>query len=331
MLGSSCREVDRQGDENRSKAAHSGRSLDKLGGGASEWLPSDAQLRDRPRRPFLTRMMPTFSLSSNHAPVSVQRNRSGPDGRIEIRVSQGSLTPSRFQLRSAAFSVLLLSLILVFDAAPVQAANDPCNETLRNVSARRYRSTYDVYHNTASFPSIANLSAAMNAGAGGWNEVRRGGCALVEPNWRTSFRHVGNNTRTPDVADGFNTLGWVNFSNPPANEDVDCRNFKLANPTALALTCSFSNSRGTFEFGMSFNTARGFTTDLNSTTRFIVQAVSTHEFGHAIGLDHVPSSGTFADGGALLTMYPEYFLGETNNGWYTLGQGDMIGYREVRP
>lgn len=231
-----------------------------------------------------------------------------------------------------AVAFLLVSVMALGFATSAEAANNPCTETLRNPGAKHYKSTWSFYHNTLSYiGGVANLGAAMDAGAGGWNSLRTD-CASVDPGWRTAFAHIGNNTLTPDKADGYNTVGWVNFTNPPADEDTTCRNIKLSYPNLLALTCTFTNAVGIYEFGMSFNAAQSaWTSDLASTTQYIVQAVSTHEFGHAIGLGHVPSSGQFADGGALLTMYPSYFLGQTNNGWYTLGRGDMLGYAEVKP
>lgn len=223
----------------------------------------------------------------------------------------------------------------LFPMHQASAANNPCTETLRNPESR-YRSTWDYYHNTGSFiTNVPGVGSAMNDGGISWNIVRRGNCTLVEPNWRTAFVNRGASTRTPDVADGSNVHGWVNFSSPPSNEDTTCRNLKLTNQSWAAMVCAFKNTSGIYEYGMSFNsrTPSQWTSDLNSTTHFIIQAVATHEFGHAIGLGHVPASNppTFADGGALLTMYTTYFLGQTHNGWYTLGRGDMFGYREVQP
>lgn len=100
---------------------------------------------------------------------------------------------------------------------------------------------------------------------------------------------------------------------------------------------AWNSSGGIYEIGLSYNvnTWRTWTTNLTDSdpNRIIAQSVSTHEFGHGIGLAHPPASNGFTktDAHAALTMYP--WMGHSGREpywWYTLARGDMLGAEAAR-
>jgi hypothetical protein len=87
------------------------------------------------------------------------------------------------------------------------------------------------------------------------------------------FTDAGTTTATPDacqgVTDGRNTVGWHSL---PGN--------------VLAMTCTnWSPSTGATEFDIQVDPNWAWTTEA-SFIRMDLQSVFTHEFGHALGIDH---------------------------------------------
>ena len=106
--------------------------------------------------------------------------------------------------------------------------------------------------------------------------------------------------------DGVTTAGTGACASPPRPSNLDGQNTAGWNPLgggALAVTCSWFDGADAIEFDMEFDPDWNWTTT-DSNVLMDVQSVSTHEFGHALGLGHS------ADGGAV--MYPSYLQGTLN-------------------
>lgn len=244
-------------------------------------------------------------------------------------------------------SLLVVALVSFFGAAfvtfapPALAYIHPCSDNHYNLHSWRFHSTFDFYQNTASFPSgLPNLSSAMSAGPGGWNEFRTSCDSTPGTSW-TGYRFAGTNTLTPSKADGYNTMGWENFSSPPGDADARCaQEMRNVGSNGYGYACIFVDSLNRlYEYGVSLNPGATppWSTDLNATEEYlIVQAVMTHEYGHVSGVAHTNAeSSTFNrnDDHAALTMYPWLATndGRANYWPYTLGLGDMDGALAARP
>ncbi len=227
---------------------------------------------------------------------------------------------------------------------------DPCDDTAfyraRDFAwAQNYRlpaATFNWnfhYNPFTTPPGLTNPIAgqAIMAGAGGWNEKRTHSplCSVGGASW-TRFTQGANVSATPGVVDSWNTIGFQNFAFPVSNTNVDCAASMAASPNLLAVTCAWGSQgylKGDiFQADVVLNSnGVAWTTDLSSFER-IVQSVSTHEFGHVVGLAHVGanlSNSCSQDNDHFsLTMYPAYCASpNTGNSyrWVTLAKGDITG------
>ena len=122
----------------------------------------------------------------------------------------------------------------------------------------------------------------------------------------------GGTTTTTDVgADGTNL---ITFANTPANVS--------AVGGAIAVTVlSYSTSTFTIvEADMVFNPAFNFST-LGSASMYDVEAITTHEGGHLLGLDHSPICSA--------TMFP--YANTADSGPASLSSDDIAGLRSLYP
>lgn len=177
--------------------------------------------------------------------------------------------------------------------------------------------------------SSASLRNVTDPPRGSTHELRTE-CSRPGTSW-SSYAYVGNNTFTPIKADGYNTIGWQDFGNPPPDGDSTCQGDMFANRFFyIGYACPFVDGSGReYEYGVALDAGDGWTTDLNNTSTNNVQVVSTHEYGHVSGLAH-PDDGDCSSTAhnARLTMYRCLFPGSDQ---YTLGAGDMNGFLVKRP
>jgi hypothetical protein len=116
-----------------------------------------------------------------------------------------------------------------------------------------------------------------------------------------SFANDGLTTAAPNgcqnVPDGRNTVGWAPIGH------------------VLAMTCTYWNTReGATEFDMQIDPTWAWTTE-TSVIRVDLQSVTTHEFGHALGIDHpcdFTHPATCTDSNRAAVMYGSYTMGRTN-------------------
>lgn len=235
------------------------------------------------------------------------------------------------RLLVASLLVALSVSASVSSPKPAFAQVAPCSNGNYRTHGFYFGSTYTFWWNALTFPGYlgGNAGPALNAGPGGWNELRTE-CGRPGTSW-SSYTYVGNNTFTPIKADGYNTIGWQDFGNPPPDGDSTCQGDMFANRFFyIGYACPFVDGSGReYEYGVALDAGDGWTTDLNNTSTNNVQVVSTHEYGHVSGLAH-PDDGDCSSTAhnARLTMYRCLFPGSDQ---YTLGAGDMNGFLVKRP
>ncbi len=165
------------------------------------------------------------------------------------------------------------------------------------VSAQYVLARYSWHNNRANWAyNPAGKPAGLNADAAAISDAAA--------SWGTlganfAFADDGLTPATPDgcqnVPDRRNTVGWA-----PLGHGV------------LAMTCTYWNTRdGAVEFDMQIDPAWAWTTEA-SVVRVDLQSVITHEFGHALGIDHPcdftrPAACT--DSNRAAVMYGSYAAG----------------------
>ncbi len=165
------------------------------------------------------------------------------------------------------------------------------------VSAQYVLARYSWHNNRANWAynpagKPAGLSvdaAAISAAAASWGTLGA----------NFAFADDGLTTATPDgcqnVPDGRNTVGWA-----PLGHGV------------LAMTCTYwSTSEGAVEFDMQIDPTWAWTTEA-SVIKVDLQSVTTHEFGHALGVDHpcdFTRPTTCTDSNRAAVMYGSYAAG----------------------
>jgi outer membrane protein assembly factor BamB len=129
---------------------------------------------------------------------------------------------------------------------------------------------------------------AVQAAVNTWNNV---GC-----NW-ADFSYQGTTSATPGARDGLNIIGWLPDDQSPCPGVVACAPFWSSNGRMLEADIVFDENK-TYSIGGVYD----------------IQAITTHEFGHNLGLNHSENSGA--------VMFPTYPGGTR---WRTLTQDDIDG------
>lgn len=114
--------------------------------------------------------------------------------------------------------------------------------------------------------------------------------------WR-ALRYAGTTTRSGNVRDGFNVIGWRNLG---ATGTLGVT-YRLNNSSSRTQSCGANSFFEFFETDVLFNTvyrwtSRAGTCPCTAGSGYYLDTVADHEFGHVIGLCH--SSVTSA------LMYP---------------------------
>ena len=160
----------------------------------------------------------------------------------------------------------------------------------------------EMHLNAATIPAGLNADAALQAAVNTWNEA---GATMGQGSLLSLT--TGGTSDTAFVQNGTSTIGfaklapknvlaatstWVDGSNHVVEADLF---FNTMNPWAVLGTC-----------------VQGTTT---ATGKFDVGDIATHEFGHALGLNHI------SDPNAQATMYPSAPSDEVRK--TTLTAGDI--------
>lgn len=173
-------------------------------------------------------------------------------------------------------------------AVAVEAGEVSAQYVLAHYSWHNNRADW-AYNPTGKPAGLIVDAAAISAAAASWGTLGA----------NFSFANDGSTTAAPNgcqnVPDGRNTVGWA-----PIGHGV------------LAMTCTYWNTRdGAVEFDMQIDPTWAWTTE-TSVIRVDLQSVITHEFGHALGIDHpcdFTQSATCTDANRAAVMYGSYMVG----------------------
>jgi hypothetical protein len=215
--------------------------------------------------------------------------------------------------RAAALVVVLASGVVA--AVPAQASGPlgPCKDGAYKLSSSRWTTPMRWWFRASSTPKGVSRGDAEAA-------VRRAALNIVTghnscglPDRISATEHYLGRTRTPTDVNGDSTCG------KPDGKSVI--GFGALNPLDMAITCWWTSGGRTVEADIKLNKANyAWVTRIRPgcALAWSVEAVATHEFGHAFGLAHV-TEGLHGH----LTMSP--LIAPCQSSESTLGLGDVRG------
>lgn len=153
----------------------------------------------------------------------------------------------------------------------------------------------DVYYNSKNKTtsgqciSSSQLDSAAISGINAWGELR----------------YAGSTTKTANKKDGQNTLGWANLG----GQTLGITNF-LSYDKWKTVPCNGNYFANLYESDVRISnvfrmTSSGGQCPCSYGSAFYVNSISTHEFGHVIGLCHVSQRASL--------MYPSFDVCESKN------------------
>ena len=169
-----------------------------------------------------------------------------------------------------------------------------------------YPLEYTVYTSSAVAAGLTADATVTSLSEGfiAWSEVNPKAPSTV------SYTNASSTLPNTDKMDNENSIFWA----------------PLTEANTIAVTTTWYYTRGinkgkAAEFDMVFNTNFDWSTS-GAVDKMDVQNITTHEAGHALGLDHSSAS-------AELTMYPYATEGETKK--QSLEPGDIAGIKARYP
>lgn len=219
---------------------------------------------------------------------------------------------------SALPSVLRAAKNLVGASAPVTATTTRCSSAAASAFATeggRWLGTFDWWYNNTNSEgsSIARIQAAMSTWQSGTNSCGLAtgtGVSAAYKGTNNSYAPAVNpNDTCPSSGQGHSVVGWG----------------LILSSSVVALSCIHMNALGFFtESDTKLNTNITFYLGSSTTgcsgVKYDLQYTMTHEFGHALGLDHSPQSYE-------QTMMPAQ--GRCYTTGRALGRGDLAGIRSI--
>jgi hypothetical protein len=215
---------------------------------------------------------------------------------------------------SAASRAALDGAVSVAALSPtaISSSPPPCQDSKYKLQGAKWKSTLRWSYKSSTTPSylttsgvVATLKAAFANMKNEHNDCGRADTVSATSSYLGTTSHAIGVTKAGACgsSDGANTIG---FGALPSGY--------------LALTCVRSIGTSIVETDIRFSTSLHWSLSLASCVNsFMLEAVATHEVGHAYGLDHV--SETYH---GRLTM-STYIDGQCENQESTLGLGDMKG------
>lgn len=211
---------------------------------------------------------------------------------------------------------------LVAPTPTSEACPSKCSDDRSKLSGHHWAGTLSWSYRDANRPAAldkAQTIAALGNGAAGGPGVRDA-CGLADDVGVTQS-YLGETDILPNISvsnggdivcestDGDNVVGWANLPG-----------------STLGVTCTWSyNSGQAAESDMLYDSSVPWyasnTAPAGCWNQFSLRGVSTHEFGHAYGLDHSPGDS------CNLTMYPS--TGPCNDGARNYGLGDIRGLESI--
>ncbi|MFN2591059.1 MAG: matrixin family metalloprotease [Actinomycetota bacterium] len=187
-----------------------------------------------------------------------------------------------------------------------------CSDGAYAVYSSKWTKQYNFYVKTSTTPSGVSSDSAVSAIREAVRNITRGDndCG-ISANIGATAAYQGSTSSSANITtsagcgsrDGRNV---VDFGTLPVGY--------------LALTCWWSSGGTIIEADLRMNKASyGWVTSLaGCSSKWSIQGVTTHEFGHAFGMDHVSESSH-----GNLTMSPTIFA--CQNSESSLGLGDVRG------
>jgi Matrixin len=216
----------------------------------------------------------------------------GPDGRVSIVTSFPIVNGS---------------------GPPGQGREDPCSDGAYSLYSTTWSSTNDWKFNVSTTPDEVGQDAATGAVKDSAKNITQvdNNCGLGD-NVSATQLYEGTTTKSANIGSDSSCL---------SKDGTSVVSFGNLASSDLAMTCWWTVGNDTVEADIKLNkTEYSWVVNIgsNCSTKFSVEAVATHEFGHAFGLGHVTEGSHSA-----LTMSP--VISTCQNSEATLGLGDVKG------
>jgi hypothetical protein len=192
---------------------------------------------------------------------------------------------------------------------PPLADTPECRDNTYVLTGNHWSTPLEWYFDEGSTPPQYDPAQVLSAIQAGFDNVTgaRNDCGLPDQvNAEATYMGTTNSPSCGDQADGENVVG-----------------FDALHGDLLALTCPWSYSDGEFaEVDIVLDNATPWALSKDCSFQYYLEAVVTHEVGHAFGLDHVRQRKH-----AALTMSPRGGLCDASD--ETLGLGDILGLEQL--
>jgi hypothetical protein len=198
-------------------------------------------------------------------------------------------------------------------AGPPAQPTGACSDNAYDLNSTTWNKTYNWYFNKSTAPSEISESTATSGVRDGVENITQAhnDCGLSDK-VSAKQHYQGTTSKSPNIGNGSSCKG-SDGKNVVAFGDLAA--------TDLAFTCWWTSGGDTVEADLRLNKVE-YTWVVNiggnCATKYSVEAVATHEFGHAFGLGHVNEALH-----GSLTMSPVILACQSSE--KTLGLGDIRG------